>query len=55
MGDRLAQVISEAEVEAVVGDVSVLEDAEAMIEADVGRFWRLDNSSPKREQSSWIP
>jgi NAD(P)-dependent dehydrogenase (short-subunit alcohol dehydrogenase family) len=40
--DRLTHEISEAEVEATIGDVSVPEDAKAMIEAAVERFGRID-------------
>jgi NAD(P)-dependent dehydrogenase (short-subunit alcohol dehydrogenase family) len=40
--DLLGEEIPEAEVEATVGDVSVPEDARAMIEAAVERFGRVD-------------
>jgi NAD(P)-dependent dehydrogenase (short-subunit alcohol dehydrogenase family) len=40
--DRLTHEIPEAEVEATIGDVSVPEDAKAMIEAAVERFGRID-------------
>jgi len=40
--DRLTREIPEAEVEAAIGDVSVPEDAKAMIEAAVERFGRID-------------
>ena len=40
--DLLGEEIPEAEVEATVGDISVPEDARAMIEAAVERFGRVD-------------
>src|SRR3954469_10191550 len=40
--DRLAEVVPDAEVETVVGDVSVIEDARAMIGAATERFGRID-------------
>jgi NAD(P)-dependent dehydrogenase (short-subunit alcohol dehydrogenase family) len=40
--DRLTREIPEAEVEATIGDVSVPEDAKAMIEAAVERFGHID-------------
>ena len=40
--NRLTREIPEAEVEATIGDVSVPEDAKAMIEAAVERFGRID-------------
>jgi NAD(P)-dependent dehydrogenase (short-subunit alcohol dehydrogenase family) len=42
LSDRLTEEISEAEVEVVLGDVSVPEDAKAMIAAAVERFGRID-------------
>ncbi|MDQ3428336.1 MAG: SDR family oxidoreductase [Actinomycetota bacterium] len=40
--DGLAEEVAGAEVEMVVGDVSVVEDAKAMIGASVERFGRID-------------
>jgi NAD(P)-dependent dehydrogenase (short-subunit alcohol dehydrogenase family) len=40
--DGLAEEVPDAEVETVVGDVSVVEDARAMIGAAVERFGRID-------------
>jgi NAD(P)-dependent dehydrogenase (short-subunit alcohol dehydrogenase family) len=42
LSDRLTEEIPEAEVEVVLGDVSVPEDAKAMIAAAVERFGRID-------------
>jgi NAD(P)-dependent dehydrogenase (short-subunit alcohol dehydrogenase family) len=44
--ERLAG--EDVEVETVVGDVSIPEDAKAMIEAAVGRFGRVGISSQTR-------